>query len=206
MASIKASKPLEEIGQSSPSIYLEVGDKRNIDRKIKMAFLEDAKIGYEIFAENNSTDPEDKRKAIVYRAFDKDDIPKDITPFDGGYGPSKIKEILVAKVWDYEAKEVKLFITKQANVINQFLAVDMDDDLNDINSYNWKITWNAETGLDRKYEVLRLTDFQVTDEINEAYVNSKIDVDAFLRGENPIPDDGKEIGTINEEKDPDTDF
>lgn len=188
---IKSKIDLNEVIKGE-EIYLKVGDKDNVDRKIKFKILSDAEIGHQWFAKaNDPAKPE--KKAEVYRHTDKELLePYDEDrAFQGTYGKSKIKVIISMLVWDFNSKSIKILTIDKATLVTLFIQEDADEDLKDIQEYDWKITWEGQNK-ERTYKLTRLDPSADEDEIKNiasALKENKLDMDRYMVGLNPIEEE-----------------
>lgn len=98
--------------------------------------------------------------------------------------PEKINQFIAAICWNYNTERMEIFETDKATILQAIYDYEMDADYGDSKEYSLKIKKTGQ-GMDTKYSVLPLKE-AVSKDILQAYKESKIDLTALYRGDDPF--------------------
>ena len=103
----------------------------------------------------------------------------------------KPKQFFALLVWNYEEECIQILELTQAKLRTEILTLAKDEDWGDPRKYDLKIVRNGE-GLETTYAMTPYTHKKRSDEINDAVTNTKVDMTALFRGEDPFADNGED--------------
>ncbi len=109
----------------------------------------------------------------------------------GEDAPRKFKEnpkqFFALLVWNYDEECLQVLELTQAKLRTEIVTLAKDEDWGDPRKYDLKIVRNGE-GLETSYAMTPSPQKKRSDEINDAVKNTKVDMSALFRGEDPFAD------------------
>ena len=101
------------------------------------------------------------------------------------------KQFFALLVWNYDEECLQVLELTQAKLRTEIVTLAKDEDWGDPRKYDLKIVRNGE-GLETSYAMTPSPHKKRSDEINDAVKNTKVDMSALFRGEDPFADDAGE--------------
>lgn len=173
----------KEVGKSNNSNdYL--NDLKDLN-ELKFKVIGDVQVGFQYF--QNATKEDGTPGAFPVRT----ELPPEevIDPFVSKYGASKPSQFMAMAIYDYSDNRIKLWTVTKKTIIGTLMAVELDEDLGEIQDYDFKVK-KTGAGMETEYEVLRLEKSEVTPAMQEKYDNAHINMQDFMDG----------VGGIGEKK------
>lgn len=146
---------------------------------VKIRVLSDFIAGRKVW----SDDQEGRRKPNRFR--DDQNIPVSAIGVDKYGNPERIRQFIAAKVWNYETKQVEVFETDKASIINQIFNYENDSDYGDSQSYDLKISKSGQ-GMDTEYSVIPAPPKPVEKAILVASRAEQVNLQALFDGKDPF--------------------
>lgn len=116
-------------------------------------------------------------------------------------GSSNVKAFCAFIVWNYNEKSLQILELTQKKIRETLEAIMKDEDYGELKGYDVTIIREGE-GLNTQYQVTPKPPKPVAKEIAEAYANTKIDLKALFKGEDPYEtSDSTKIISSDEEVD-----
>lgn len=145
----------------------------NSGESVKLRILTDVISGYSLWTDNNG-------KPLALRSKVKEDIDASKAAINKLTGkPNQVKQCIAAVVYNYNSKAIETLETDKATIIRALWSLDQDEDFGDLKKYDIKIK-KSGTGTDTKYEVNPLSKEPVSKEIQDAFEESDIDLEALF--------------------------
>lgn len=141
--------------------------------KQKIRIVTDATVGFQYWTQEN--------KPVSTKEYPIN--PPDIRVEDGK--KDKIKEFWAVGIWDYDAKQLKVWQFTQASLKESILAYFQDEDWGNPRGYDLSITKSGK-GLDTKYTVIAGNKGPVSAEIKAALAETDINLKALFDGGDPF--------------------
>ena len=109
--------------------------------------------------------------------------------------PRKFKEnprqFYALLVWNYADEAIQIYEMTQAKLRQDLLTLAKDEDWGDPRKYDLKIVRNGE-GLETSYAMTPSPHKKLAAEIIEAFKDTKVDMSALYRGEDPFAESAQE--------------
>ena len=109
--------------------------------------------------------------------------------------PRKFKEnprqFYALLVWNYTDEAIQIYEMTQAKLRQDLLTLAKDEDWGDPRKYDLKIVRNGE-GLETSYAMTPSPHKKLAAEIIEAFKDTKVDMSALYRGEDPFAESAQE--------------
>lgn len=135
----------------------------------KIRILSSPLIGYEGWVVT------DKGEKPV-RKEKQEELPKDA---------QKIRHFWSVMIWNYTTSRIEIWTITQKGLMKKLLSLKNDEDWGNPRNYNIKVAREGE-GLDTKWELRPLAQFELSDEIRSALLESDINLSAlYSTDENP---------------------
>ncbi len=112
--------------------------------------------------------------------------------------PERVKQFIAAIAWNYETKQLEIFETDKATIIEPMFELEMTEEYGDLRGYDVKIAKNG-VKTDTTYSVIALPPKKVSKEILEAYNESKIDLNKLYSNENPFQSEEVDTEAVAED-------
>ena len=136
----------------------------------KLRFLASPVIGYEWWE-----DSDEGRKPRRVKTFQQ----------AVNQGAEPIKHFWALPVWNYQTERLEIFEITQKGIMGAIETLVSDEDWGTPLDYDLKITKSGE-GMETKYQVSPSPKKSVESHIAQAYKDTKIDLQALFRNENPF--------------------
>ena len=107
-------------------------------------------------------------------------------------GQPNINYFWAMVVWNYQDKKVQVLEITQKTVMGPLYELEQNPDWGDLKGYDIEINKKKE-GDKTKYYVLGIPPKPLADEINKAYEDSDVDLQALFKGEYPMKGEATDI-------------
>jgi len=144
---------------------------------VKIRFLTEVTSGYSLWGEEDG-------EVKVYRAKTEEEIDKSKAGYYRGK-KNKVKQFIVAIVWNYTSGQFEVFETDKAQIIKKLWTMDQDQDLGDLRKYDIKVS-KTGTGMETRYEALPLGASKLADDIKRQFSELSYNLENVFNDENPI--------------------
>lgn len=118
--------------------------------------------------------------------------------------PAKAKHFWAMIVWNYTEETIQIMSISQVSIQRQLEGLYRNEDWGAPTKYDITITRVGETQYDTKYTIVPSPGKPVSDEIKQAYVQAGIDLNKWMKGENPFKDAPEKEATMEDFPDRET--
>lgn len=99
--------------------------------------------------------------------------------------PETPKHFWAFPVWNYQASRVQILELTQKSIMNAITAYVENEDWGDPKDYDITVTKNGQ-GLETEYQVIASPHKKISQEIVEAFLETKVNVEALYDGADPF--------------------